>query len=44
MCPRATLDTVLKKKIPSPDWEVNPDHPVDKKTKYMLISRCQNAG
>jgi hypothetical protein len=25
--PRAGLDTVSKRKIPSPHWESNPDHP-----------------
>jgi hypothetical protein len=24
MCPRAVLDVVVKRKIPSPHWELNP--------------------
>jgi hypothetical protein len=26
--PRAILDMMLKKKIPSPCWELNPDYPI----------------
>jgi hypothetical protein len=26
--PRAGLDTVSKRKIPSPCWELDPDHPI----------------